>query len=141
METSMIIINICQKRPARPTSKAEENNIWPNISHQSANKRLDPISGKRTKREAKQTVQPFRMSYVQHSGVEHQSNGEYDVEGFNSRERGFSTNQTACANAIKRLKAIAAYSSAWTPVEQAHKLEELYIQFWLDSKFTPKSES
>ena len=57
-----------------------------------------------------------------------------DEEGFNKDERDFPTTQTACDNAVKRLKAAAAYSAYWTPAELAHKLQELFIQFRLESQ-------
>ena len=57
-----------------------------------------------------------------------------DEEGFNKDERDFPTTQAACDNAIKRLKSAAAYSAYWMPAELAHKLQELFIQFRLESQ-------
>ena len=39
-----------------------------------------------------------------------------------------------CDNAIKCLKSAAAYSAYWMPAELAHKLQELFIQFRLESQ-------
>ena len=62
------------------------------------------------------------------------SEGEVDEEGYNQKERDYKTTQKACDNAIKRLKAIAAYSGLWLPSEKAAKLNELYLQFKLESQ-------
>ena len=62
------------------------------------------------------------------------SEGEVDEEGYNRKERDYQTTQKACDNAIKRLKAIAAYSGLWLPSEKAAKLNELYLQFKLESQ-------
>ena len=65
--------------------------------------------------------------------IQFESDGSDNEDGLNRREREYFTRQ-AYTNAIKRLKAILAYSAIWMPDEQAHKLEELYIQFRLESQ-------
>ena len=84
----------------------------------------------------KQVVSPFQTVQLTNEGntdiAGNKTNS--DEEGFNKDKRDFLTIQAACNNAIKRLKSAAAYSTLLMPAELAHKLQELFIQFRLESQ-------
>ena len=84
----------------------------------------------------KQVIPPFRKVRLTNEGNTNIAGNETDSdeEGFNKEERDFPTTQMACDNAIKRLKSAAAYSAYWMPAELAHKLQERFIQFRLESQ-------
>ena len=119
------------KRPRQSPSRSPNKNNFP-----TSNINPKPL----------QTVSPFKKHQIPEEEEEEEddieeedlrqfeSDGSDDEDGLNKREREYLTTKQACTNAIKRLKAIAAYSAIWMPDEQAHKLEELYIQFRLESQ-------